>query len=214
MRARWAAPSWSISTWSKCGRSAGNALACEWVDIADPDPDLAAGRPSCFKQGRALGGAQFNRLEGIHRGSNGAIDFVSTTGGEARRGQLWAYRPTGLDQGLLTLVYESPGSAALDSPDNICVTPRGGILLCEDDASRDGDTHALASGLLNVNRLIGMGPDGVPFEFAVNIANTTEFAGACFSPDGEILFVNIYGDGRPRSGMTCAIRGPWRAGPL
>ena len=52
------------------------------------------------------------------------------------------------------------------------------------------------------------------FEFAVNIASQTEFAGACFSPDGEILFVNIFGDATPLSGMTCAIRGPWRKGPL
>ena len=65
-----------------------------------------------------------------------------------------------------------------------------------------------------MNRLIGIGPDGAPFEFAVNLANATEFAGACFSPNGEILFVNIYGDGTLLSGMTCAIRGPWRAGPL
>ena len=196
------------------GQAVGKALACEWADIADPDPNLAAGRPTCFEQGRALGGAQFNRLEGLHRASDGAIYFTSTSGGEAQRGQVWAYRPTGRDQGFVTLVYESPGSAVLDSPDNLCITPRGAMLICEDDASRDGDTHPLAPGLLNVNRPIGIGADGAPFEFAVNIANTAEFAGACFSPDGEILFVNIYGYGRPLSGMTCAIRGPWRAGPL
>ena len=32
----------------------------------------------------------------------------------------------------------------------------------------------------------------------------TELAGACFSPDGSILFVNAY-----RPGRTLAIRGPW-----
>jgi hypothetical protein len=196
------------------GQATGKALDCEWADIADPDPDLAMGRPKCFEQGRALGGAQFGRLEGIHRGSGGAIYFTSTIGGKARRGQVWAYRPTGSDQGVVTLLYESHGSTVLDSPDNFSITPRGAILVCEDDQSFDGDTHPLAAGLVNVNRLIGIGPDGAPFEFAVNLANTTEFAGACFSPDGEILFVNIYGDGTPRSGMTCAIRGPWRAGPL
>jgi secreted PhoX family phosphatase len=196
------------------GQAVGRALACEWVDLADPDPDLAAGGSTCFEQGRALGGAQFNRLEGLHRASGGTIYFTSTSGGEAQRGQLWAYRPTSADQGVVTLVYESTDSAVLDSPDNLCVTPRGGILLCEDRASRRGDTHALARGLFNVNRLIGMGPHGAPFEFSVNIASTTELAGACFSPDGEILFINIYGDGTPRSGMTCAIRGPWHAGPL
>ncbi len=196
------------------GQALGKALACAWVDIAEPDPNLAAGRPTCFAQGRARGGAQFNRLEGIYRGSRGAIYFVSTSGGEAGRGQLWEYRPASRDQGLLKLVFQSPGSALLDSPDNLCVTPRGAILFCEDDASRDADVHPLAPGIPDVNRLVGFGPDGVPFEFAVNVANASEFAGACFSPDGEILFVNIYGDGTPLSGMTCAIRGPWRSGPL
>ena len=93
----------------------------------------------------------------------------------------------------------------LDSPDNLVVTPRGGILLCEDDASsNDGDTHPLAPGITDVNRLIGLIMAGSAFEFA----------GACFSPDGRTLFVNIFGDGSPGSGMTCAIRGPWRNGAL
>jgi len=196
------------------GQAVGRALACEWADIADPDPDLAAGRPTCFEQGRAQGGARFNRLEGVYRGSRGAMYFVSTTGGDAGRGQLWEYRPTSREQGLLKLVFQSPGSAVLDSPDNLCVTPRGAILFCEDDASGDADLHRLAPGIPNVNRLVGLGPDGAPFEFAVNVTNATEFAGACFSPDGELLFVNIYGDSTPLSGMTCAIRGPWRSGPF
>lgn len=55
---------------------------------------------------------------------------------------------------------------------------------------------------------------GEPFEFAVNILNDSEFAGCCFSPDGEILFVNLFGDGSLGSGMTCAIWGPWERGPL
>jgi hypothetical protein len=29
-----------------------------------------------------------------------------------------------------------------------------------------------------------------------------------------VLFVNIFGDGSPDSGMTCAITGPWRQGAL
>jgi hypothetical protein len=94
------------------------------------------------------------------------------------------------------------------------VTPSGGILFCEDDASGDGDTHPLAPGITDVNRLVGMARSGEPFEFAVNIFSDSEFAGACFSPDGEILFVNIQGGGSTGSGMTCAITGPWRKGAL
>jgi secreted PhoX family phosphatase len=67
---------------------------------------------------------------------------------------------------------------------------------------------------MHVNRLIGLTASGQPFEFAVNRLNGSEFAGVCFSPHGDILFVNIYGDGAPASGMTCAITGPWARGPL
>ena len=59
-----------------------------------------------------------------------------------------------------------------------------------------------------------MGGLGEPFEFAVNILNNSELAGACFSPDGRTLFVNLFGDSTKGSGMTCAIWGPWERGPL
>ncbi len=111
-------------------------------------------------------------------------------------------------------MYESPEGSVLDSPDNLLVTPRGGIILCEDDASDDGDTHPLAPGIVDVNRVIGLEERGRPFEFAVNRLNDSEFAGACFSPDGQTMFVNIFGNEEPGSGMTCAITGPWADGPL
>ena len=197
------------------GQRVNRLLQCEWVDIDNPDPNLAAGEPTCFRQGRDQGGAAFNRLEGIYRGEGGSVYFVSTSGGEARYGQLWQYRSAGPDKGNLRLVFESPDGSVLDSPDNLCVTPSGSILFCEDDASgADNDTHPLAPGFRNIDRLIGLTRDGLPFEFAVNIHNESEFAGACFSPDGNILFVNIFGGSAPGSGMTCAITGPWRRGPL
>jgi uncharacterized protein len=200
------------------GQVVGKRLPVEWVPIAAPDPDLESGALSCYRQGLALGGATFNRLEGVFTGLDGkSIYFVSTSGGEKRYGQLWHYIPADgrlnqTDQ--LVLVFESPAGSVLDSPDNICITPRGGILFCEDDASGDGDSHPLAPGIADVNRLIGMGGLGEPFEFAVNILNGSEFAGACFSPDGQILFVNLFGDEAPGSGMTCAVWGPWERGPL
>jgi secreted PhoX family phosphatase len=107
----------------------------------------------------------------------------------------------------------------MDSPDNITVTPRGGLLLCEDDASAAHvDPHPLAPGLQNVNRLIGLTRDGDAFEFAVNVLNGSELAGACFSSSGRTMFFNIYGRstsaGPEIEGMTCAVTGPWRRGPL
>ncbi len=198
----------------------------EWVTIRDPDPDLESGVPSCFAQGHAQGAAFFYRLEGLFRAENGAMLFVSTTGGDVKSaepdrtgfrtgyGQLWQYTPISADRGVLTLIYQSTSGALLDSPDNLCVTPRGGILFCEDDATPDRDVHALAPELSETNRLIGLSRGGQPFTFAVNLLNNSEFAGACFSPDGATLFVNIFGDGSYASGMTCAITGPWRDGAL
>lgn len=208
------------------GQQVGARLPVSWVPIPVPDPNLEGGGMSCFAQGRAAGGAAFNRLEGIFRGEDGrSIYFLSTSGGTARGpandpdgfGQLWHYLPAdgnlqGEDQ--LVLVFESSSGSMLEAPDNLCLTPNGGALFCEDDAVNDSDTHPLAPGVSDINRLVGLGAKGEIFTFAVNRLNDSEFAGACFSPDGEILFVNLFGDGTPGSGMTCAIWGPWERGPL
>jgi hypothetical protein len=199
-----------------------------WYDIQNPDPANASnGSPDrVFKQGFDQGGATFNRLEGCWW-DDGSVFFVATSGGDAKNGdvnsdgfaegygQIWEYRATGHSNGQLRLVFESPGVEVLDSPDNLVVTPRGGLILCEDDAgSNDGDGHPLAPGITDVNRLIGLTRRGRAFEFAVNRLNDSEFAGACFSPSAQTLFVNVFGTGVPSSGMTLAITGPWSAGPL
>jgi secreted PhoX family phosphatase len=199
---------------TRTSQTVGAALPVEWVTIDNPEPDPVTSTTSCFAQGFAKGGARFNRLEGMFRGDDGGMYFVSTSGGNARRGQLWRYIPSITGGGTLALVFESPGSSVLDSPDNFCITPSGGVIFCEDDASGDNDVHTLAPDFTNVDRLIGLGQEGEPFEFAVNIYNQSEFAGACFSPDGDILFVNIFGGSEPDSGLTCAIWGPWRRGAL
>jgi secreted PhoX family phosphatase len=197
------------------GQRVGARLPVQWVPIPVPDPALeVAGTMTCFQQGRAAGGAAFNRLEGIWRAHDGrSMYFVSTSGGTAARGQLWHYIPDE-DGDTLVLVFESPLGSVLDSPDNMCVTPNGAILMCEDDASGDNDTHPLAPGITNVNRMVAIGMAGEPFEFAVNVFSDSEFAGSCFSPDGEILFVNLQGGAAAGSGLTCAIWGPWENGPL
>src|SRR5215218_2740165 len=131
------------------GRTRGERLRVEWVDIDDPDPDVVSvsDPKSTFNQGWAQGGAKFNRLEGCWE-DDGTIFFVSTSGGDVKNGdvnsdgyaegfgQVWAYQP-GSGGGTLMLVYESPSGAELDSPDNLTVTPRGGLVACEDDASSE-----------------------------------------------------------------------------
>jgi secreted PhoX family phosphatase len=157
---------------------------------------------------------------------------VSTSGGDVKNGdvnadgyaegfgQVWAYRPGHhRDGGTLTLVYESSSATELDSPDNLTVTPRGGLIACEDDASSAAvDTHPLAPGIEHVNRLIGITQRGQAFELAVNVLNGSELAGVCFSPSGRTLFFNLFGRAtfteEPVEGMTCAVTGPWHRGPL
>jgi secreted PhoX family phosphatase len=115
------------------------------------------------------------------------------------------------------LVYESPSGGEMDSPDTLTVTPRGGLIACEDDASSAYvDTHPLEPGIEHVNRLIGPTQAGEAFELAVNVLNGSELAGACFSASGRTLFFNLFGRARfaeyPVEGMTCAAPGPWRRG--
>jgi len=207
------------------GHTVGRRLPVSWVNIPVADPNLEGGQPSCFAQGRAAGGAAFNRLEGLFRGEDRrSMYFISTSGGTSKvpgtsngYGQLWHYVPADgrlQAQDQLVLAFESPSGSVLEAPDNLCLTPNGGVLFCEDDAINDGDTHALATGVTDVNRLVALGAKGEVFTFAVNLLNESEFAGACFSPDGQVLFVNLFGDGAPGSGMTCAIWGPWKRGPL
>ncbi|MGH8905879.1 MAG: alkaline phosphatase PhoX [Egibacteraceae bacterium] len=190
---------------TRTGQRMGQALPVVWVDIDDPDPeDAAVNDLAVYQQGFAEGGATFARLEGCWWGDD-AVYFNSTSGGDVEEGQVWEYRPTGADQGILRLIFESPDEAVLDNPDNITVTPRGGIVLCE-----DGDrAHLFMRGLTR---------DGQIFDFAQNLVNNREWAGATFSPDGQTLFVNIQGDTSPDGdgdlGMTFAIWGPWEKGAL
>jgi hypothetical protein len=67
--------------------------------------------------------------------------------------------------------------------------------------------------------LRGLTRQGQVFDFvrAADPVDATEFAGACFSPDGRILFFNTQGstasNGTERGG-TFAIWGPWTQGAL
>ena len=112
--------------------------------------------------------------------------------------RVWEYRPRGKSGGQLILLFESPSADLLDAPDNITVSPRGGLVLCE-----DGD---------DLQYLRGLDERGRIFDLALNNVSENqdkEFAGACYSPDGGILFVNIQ-----TPGVSFAIRGPWDKGAV
>jgi secreted PhoX family phosphatase len=188
----------------------GTTWDVDWVRIDDP----LAVTQSCFAQGSAKGGAKFRRLEGCWWGDRYGY-FLSTDGGVVREGQVFEYDAR---NETLKLIYDAPHFNEVDNPDNMVVTPRGGLLLCEDAAGNH---------FLEGERLIGLTLEGGAFTFAQNNMDLrpfparnarvpaqdfrqSEFAGACYSPDGKWLFVNIQ-----TPGVTFAITGPWgKKGPL
>ncbi|MGH9005963.1 MAG: alkaline phosphatase PhoX, partial [Acidimicrobiia bacterium] len=99
----------------------------------------------------------------------------------------------------LKLIFQSPGPDVLDFPDNVTVSQRGTLVLCEDN--------------VNDNYVRGLSRRGELWSIALNrLVSSTgasrfndEFAGATFSPAGHTLFVNI----QASRGMTFAIWGPW-----
>ena len=60
----------------------------------------------------------------------GKAYFVSSSGGAA--GQVRDFRVLEPCSETLTLIFESPAAEILNAPDNICASPRGGFILCED----------------------------------------------------------------------------------
>jgi secreted PhoX family phosphatase len=190
------------------GIKVGETFSVEWVTIDDPTVAHTPGTRNnlgVFTQGKQKGAATFLRLEGCcyHQGM---VYITSTNGGEAQAGQVWEYNPT-RDQ--LRLIFESPSFEVLDMPDNLTVSPRGGIVLCED-------------GKLPQQRLHGLTAQGELFTLAQNNIHLAgekngfkgdfrkyEWAGATFSPDGQWLFANIR-----MPGVTFAITGPWERGEL
>lgn len=188
----------------------GSTWNVEWVAVQDPH--AVNGRAFDSAPGRA----SFSRGEGCWE-DNGKIYFISTDGGGIRKGQVYEYDPR---REKLTMAYESRDANDVDNPDNVAVSPRGGIVLCEDGAQ-------------NEQRLIGLSQSGGIFEFARNkivlsgadiaaadsvypgVAEHVnagdyrgrEWAGATFY--NRWLFVNIQSPG-----ITFAITGPWDKGGL
>jgi secreted PhoX family phosphatase len=182
-------------------------LSIDWVDIADPSrrDDAPGDGLGVFQQGFSQGGANFKRGEGIFY-RHGRIYFTCTTGGTAGKGQVFEIDPY---RNRLRLIFESPGSNVLDMPDNIAVSPRGGILLCEDGSlvgqcmrglTRRGEIFDFAQNNVVLNGEV----NGFAGDF-----RGSEWAGASFTPDGTWLFTNIQSPG-----ITFAITGPWHRGAL
>ncbi len=165
------------------GMSVGVKVDIAWVDC--PEPDSAS--DDVGANARRAGASTIRRGEGlwIH---DGAVYFTATNGGPASKGQIFRLTPRG-DGGTLEVVAQSTGATVLDFPDNITVSPAGGIVVAEDG---NGD-----------NYLRGLDATGKVFDFARNAYSGSELAGLCFSPDGRALFVNLQQDGK-----TLVVEGP------
>jgi hypothetical protein len=184
------------------GRVPLEPLPVEWVTIDQPDhdDDTDSGPLATRNQARAKGAAAFNREEGMWVGG-GKVYFDVTNGGEAGQGQVWEYDP---ERETLTLIYESPGSAVLQSPDNVVVVPKTGHILLQEDGGGEQFTR-------------GVTPRGEIYDFARTTLNETEFCGGCFDPHRQVFFLNQQGErgnlpaGPPNGGaVTYAIWGPWK----
>lgn len=166
----------------------GKPMPVEWVRIEEVNPVEDTVRIEGFTKGAA----QFSRGEGTWYG-NSEVYFNCTDGGELGLGQVWRYVPgiSAQEGGTIELFVEPNDQSALDGPDNIVVAPFDDLIICEDG---DGEQF-----------LVGVTPTGELYDFARNAINDREFAGACFSPDGQTMFVNIQDPG-----ITFAIWGPWK----
>lgn len=210
----------------------GDAYELEWVNISYPDadpqpyfvPDASGPAAGPFVQAYEQGALRMSRGEGAWY-FNRKMFFVDTSTGRDAGGRpgwgdgaVWE-----LDLATMRLkaVFVSGSAIAGNNPDNITVSPRGGVLFCEDGG---GVADEFGFG----NRLMGLMPNGSTYIFAKNNVNLTpqdlmssgkkaapedyrdkEFAGACFDAKGHTLFVNIQ-----TPGITFAIWGPWARGTL
>lgn len=169
----------------------GSWAKVHWIDLDDPESP----NEDLRKRGAALGAMPFSRGEGIHLGRDAQgkteLFFVATSGGAAGLGQVWRLRlEAPADR--LQLFFESTDPDQFNFGDNLTVSPGGHLIVCEDQYTNGA-----------VNHLRGLTAAGLPYDFA-RVRLPTEPAGACFSPDGKVLFVNLYS---PTT--TLAITGPW-----
>jgi secreted PhoX family phosphatase len=183
----------------------------EWVDIEDPRRGFTPGNRNgdgVARQGLAKGASVFVALEGVAYDS-GVVYFTSKIAGRAFAGMVYAYDPA---REKIWLVYESPGNKYFSGPDNLIMSPRGSLVLCEDRLSRPHEGQYLA-GLTTAGELFKfcqVNPDLDGYHLGHDLGRTaakSEWAGVCFSGDGKWLFANIY-----KPGITLAITGPWQDG--
>jgi secreted PhoX family phosphatase len=192
----------------------GTVYGVDWVDVPDRDAASVSVRKQ-FADGEVT---RARKLEGLWW-ADGGVYVVSSFAREEspvqHDGQVWFYHPGRRTLTLKVRLGVNPDpypssqlrssrggpnvDDAFDGPDNITVSPYGGLIIAEDGvgiqhlfgATESGRTYPIARNELNI------GTAEEP-EFS-------EFTGVTFSPDGRTLFANIQ-----TPGIMLAITGPWR----
>jgi secreted PhoX family phosphatase len=172
----------------------GTTYDVEWLTV----PDRDAQSTSIRKQFTSAQITRSRKLEGMWWGDGGAYfvaSFARTTDGSAAQhdGQVWFYDPLAETIRLVLRFADTPvdQDSDVDGPDNITVSPYGGVIMAEDG---DGRQH-----------LVGSSVTGETYFLARNDhPDSSEMTGPNFSPDKKTLFANIQSPG-----YVLAITGPW-----
>ncbi len=186
-----------MRNWSAKDHKRGKKRDVIWLDVEGSDNPGNDMRLRLAQKGAAL----FARGEGIYCGKD-ELFFACTSGGAAQSGQIMRYRPSRFEgqpqekdePGTVEVFFESSGFEESDYADNLVIAPNGHIIFCEDQGGKDRPVD---------NHLRGLTTKGELYAFA-RLRTDTELAGACFSPDGGTMFVNIYAPTK-----TVAVTGPW-----
>ncbi|MBL1115691.1 DUF839 domain-containing protein [Streptomyces sp. 110] len=179
----------------------GTVYGVDWEPVPDRDAKSVSVRKQ-FKDGEIT---RARKLEGMWWADGGAYIVSSFARAESpvqHDGQVWFYDPKRRTLTLKVLLGVNPDPSkdgAFDGPDNITVSPYGGLVIAEDGegiqhlfgATEDGRTYPIARNDLNIG--------------SAEEPEFSEFTGVVFSPDGSTLYANIQ-----VPGIMLAITGPWR----
>ncbi len=167
----------------------------EWVTV----PDRFAATTSIRKQQFAQPVTRSRKLEGMWWGDGGAYFVCSFARGagdnseDFHDGQVWFFDPaTQTIELKIHFAYTADDQDGdPDGPDNITVSPYGGVIVAEDG---EGASH-----------LVGSTKSGETFFLARNeLTGESEFTGPTFSADKSTLFACIQSPGH-----VFAITGPF-----
>ena len=174
----------------------GTQYKVEWVEV----PDRDARTVSVRRQFRDDQVTRSRKLEGAWWADGGAYfvaSFARLSDGSRNEhdGQVWFYDPAKETVTLTTIFGVNPDPSIdadnYDGPDNITVSPYGGVILAEDGNG--------------VQHLVGVTDQGKAYTLARNDQGGSEFTGPVFSRDGRTLFACI----QSGPGRVFAITGPW-----